>query len=497
MIRFAKRKPSLIESIVPVLMLIIFLIGSVFIFGDDATSGPSQVALMAAGAIAAIFAMIQGTTWQELEHSILKSIGYVTQTFLILILVGSLIGTWILGGIVPTLVVWGLKILSPEIFLSATAIISALVALATGSSWSTAGTIGIALMGIGMTMGIHPGMSAGAVISGAYFGDKMSPFSETTNLAASMVGTDLFVHIKHMLYTTVPGMIISLLLFTFIGFFLDTSGFNPQKIDKVISAINGKFDTSLYMLIPMLILFFMVSKKAPAIPALLVGSIMGIIMAILFQDNVVTKFAKSPDYSYLFASIKSGLKVSAMGYVSKTGVAEVDNLLSRGGMLSMLPTIWLIMSAMFFSGIMEGSGMLQRIAVAILSVVKGTGNLIFATIGTTFFMNFTTSDQYMSIVISGRMYQAAYKKEGLHPKNLSRVLEDGGTLTSPLIPWNTCGAFMAATLGVATITYLPFAFLNLINPIISIFYGYTGITITPLDKDDQQIVDHQDDSDLL
>lgn len=474
---------SLWIALLPVLALILFLTISIYIFGDDATGGPSQVALITAGFLAALIALAKGITWQSMESAIIKNIGVVAQAILILILVGSLIGTWILGGVVPSLIVWGLKLLHPSFFLVVSVVISGIVSLATGSSWSTAGTLGLALIGIGNTMGIYPGLSAGAVISGAYFGDKMSPFSETTNLASSMVNTELFTHIRHMLFTTTPSLVISLALFLVIGLTQSSEGYDPDKIQSVIQGIDSSFDTSLYILLPVVILIYLVYKKTPAIPALIIGSIMGIAMAVLFQPSAVTQLANNPDLGYATAAAKSSLKAAASGFESHTGIDTVDKLLSRGGMSGMLTTIWLIISAMFFSGVMEGSGMLQRIANSILRWVRGTGNLIAATLGSAIFMNITAPDQYLSIVITGRMYKDAYDKEGLAPKNLSRALEDSGTLSSALIPWNTCGAFMAAALGVSTLTYLPFAFLNLLNPIISLIYGYTGFTIEKINND--------------
>lgn len=475
--------PPLVISVIPVFILIIFLIGSVIIFKDNATSGPSQVALMLGGFFAAVIAFFYGSRWEDMEKQILASIGIVAQAILILILVGSLIGTWILAGVVPTLIVWGLKILSPEIFLFAASVISAIISLATGSSWSTVGTMGLALIGIGNTLGIHPGLSAGAIISGAYFGDKMSPFSETTNLSSSMVKTDLFVHIKHMLYTTGPGMIIALILYLIIGFSQDVQSYHPEKINNVIKVIESNFNISFWMIIPIVILFGLIVKKVSAIPALIIGSITGGIFAIIFQPDAIMAFSDNADSVYFLKSVKAVFSASANGYISKTGVESVDALLTRGGMASMLNTVWIILMAMFFSGVMEGSRMLQSIAAAILKLAQKTGSLIASTIATALFMNILAADQYLSIVITGRMYDDAYAKRNLKPKNLSRVLEDSGTLTSPLIPWNTCGAFMSSTLGVPTLEYLPYTFLNLINPVISLIYGYTGFTIEYYKKD--------------
>lgn len=464
----------------PVALLVVLLLGCVSLFGDDTTSGPGQVALMLSGFLAALIALAsRQARWSDLELQVLRTTGFVTQAILILLLVGGLIGTWILGGIVPTLIVWGLRLLAPEVFLLAALAMSALVSLATGSSWSTAGTLGLALIGVGNALQIDPAMTAGAVISGAYFGDKMSPFSETTNLASSMVAVDLFEHIRHMLATTVPGFVIAAIVFAALGQGVSPAdGFDPDRIQRVIGGIEAIFDTSPAMLLPPLILFVLVARRMPAIPALMIALLLGVVFAVLFQGEAVRLFAGGDQASQdwrLF--VRAAGNAAATGYVASSGVESVDGLLSRGGMASMLNTVWLILSAMFFSGVMEGSGFLQRIAAGVLYYARGAGHLVAATLGTAGFLNFSASDQYLSLVVTGRMYREAYAREGLDPKNLSRALEDGGTLSSALVPWNTCGAFMASTLGVATLSYLPYAVLNWSVPLISLIYGYTGFTI--------------------
>lgn len=479
-------RQSLLLSMIPVLFLIVSLSGTVIIFGDEATSGPSQMALILSGFVAAFIAWRQGFSWSHLERRFLRNMSIVTQAVMILLLVGSLIGTWILGGIVPTLIVWGLKVISPAFFLLSALLISSLVSLTTGSSWSTVGTIGLALIGVGNTLGISPGMSAGAIISGAYFGDKLSPFSETTNLASSMVGVDLFAHIRHMLYTTVPGYLIAALFYLVLGQSLDAGKFDASRIENIIRAIEGNFNTEIYVLLFVVLLFVMIALKVPAIPALFIGTLFGILSAVLFQQEMLLRMAEQSKDSLYHYTLAQSFKVSSQGFKSTLGIKEVDELLSRGGMVSMLNTIWLIISSMFFSGIMEGAGMLQRIAIAILNWVKSRGQLISATLGTAIFMNVTASEQYLSIIVTGRMYENAYAKQGLHPKNLSRSLEDAGTLTSALVPWNTCGAFMASTLNVATFTYAPYAVLNWVNPIISAIYGFTGYTIVNLRRREQK-----------
>lgn len=471
------RVPSFFISLLPVIFLIGALTATVILFGDQATSGPVQAALILTAVFAAVFALTHGHTWHELEEKVMETLGDVMKPVLILLLIGALIGVWILSGIVPSIIVWGLKLLNPSVFLFTACVISAIVSLATGSSWSTAGTIGVALVGIGQAMDINMGMTAGAIISGAYFGDKLSPFSETTNLASSMAGTDLFVHIRHMLHTTTPALVITLIIFLFLGFFGSHASYDTTRIDTITGAVNKMFNTGIYMLIPPVITIGIMARKVPAIPAIVLGIILGVIFAILFQTEVFVPAGAKENLNSGVMKIKICLLTAADGFKSTTGIKEVDSLLNKGGMSAMLNTIWLIISAMFFAGIMDGSGMMGSIASGILKGVRGSGNLIAATIGTAITTNILASEQYLSIVITGRMYREAYQQQGLKSKNLSRALEDGGTITSPLVPWNTCGAFMSSTLGVPTFAYLPYAFLNILTPLISLIYGYTGITI--------------------
>jgi len=468
----------------PVLFLVVALITTVVLFGDEATGGPVQASLILAAAFAAVFALTHGHSWKELEDHVIETLGDVMKPVLILLFIGALIGIWILSGIVPAIIVWGLKLLSPSIFLFTACVIAAIVSLATGSSWSTAGTIGVALIGIGQAMGIDLGMTAGAIISGAYFGDKLSPFSETTNLASSMAGSDLFEHIKHMLYTTTPALVITLILFLIIGFFGDYGAYDAGRIEIITGAIKARFNTDIYMLIPPVLTIGIMVKRVPAIPAILFGIIIGVIFALIFQSGIMAEGSHSQQLSPALIKLKTCLQTAASGFKSSTSIKEVDNLLNKGGMAAMLNTIWLIISAMFFAGIMDGSGMMGSIAEGILKGVRGTGNLIAATLGTALLTNILASEQYLSIVITGRMYREAYQQQNLKNKNLSRALEDGGTITSPLVPWNTCGAFMASTLGVPTFSYLPYAFLNILTPLVSLVYGYTGFTIEKNDTED-------------
>ena len=450
------RMPSLIESLIPVVLLMFFLGFSIIKY-----EASPHIPLIAGTAVAAIMAARLGYRWQEIENGLIHGITLALKACLILMIIGTLIGTWILSGIVPTMIYWGLKVLSPAIFLVTTCIICSLVSVATGSSWSTAGTVGIALIGVGHGLGVPMPMVAGAIISGAYFGDKMSPLSDTTNLAPAMAGTDLFTHIRHMIYTTGPSLTIALIIYALLGLRYAGAEMQTENVEQILSTLKANFNLSPLLLIPPCLVIVMVIKKIPALPALLGGSLLGGICAMIFQK----------------INIGTVINVSYSGFVSETGFKMVDTLLSRGGMESMLYTVSLIMCALSFGGVMEKSRMLESIAAAILKAARSTGSLVVATIATCISMNIIAPDQYLSIVVPGRMYKDAFDKRGLHPKNLSRCLEDSGTLSSPLIPWNTCGAFMFATLGIHPFAYLPFAFLNLLNPVVSIFYGYTGITM--------------------
>jgi len=476
------RSPSLLQSLIPVIFLVGLLAASVYLFGDSSSGGPNQIALVLAAAVAAVVGAVNGYPWKTMEKGIVHGISLSLGAVLILLVVGSLIGTWILAGIVPTMIYYGLSMLSPALFFAAACLICSLVSLATGSSWTTAGTIGVALIGIAIAQNLNPGLAAGAIISGAYFGDKMSPLSDTTNLAPAMAGTDLFTHIRHMVWTTVPSILLALALFAAIGIFMDAPR-DTGSLRAIQDALAGRFVIGWYLLLPLLLVLGLVVRRVPALPALLIGAMTGAVFAVLFQPEAVLAYAASDGLPRWTALVKGAWMALFDGYVSESGNEALDSLLSRGGMSSMLSTVWLILAAMTFGAVMETTGMLQRIAAAILGAVRGTGSLIAATLATAFGMNVLASDQYIAIVLPGRMFRAEYARRGLHPKNLSRSLEDAGTMTSALVPWNTCGAFMAQTLGVATFAYAPFAFFNLINPFVAAIYGFTGFTIDPADPE--------------
>ena len=478
------RDASLIDSMIPIFSLVLMLSVSVYLFGSDASYGPNQIALILCAGIAAIVAIKNGHAWQSILDSIVKSIGTAMGALLIFLCVGALIGTWLISGTVPTLIYYGLELLNPKIFYPAACLICAIAALATGSSWTVAGTLGVALIAVSIGLNLSPEIAAGAIISGAYFGDKMSPLSDTTNLAPAITGTDLFTHIRHMVWTTTPSFILALIIFMLLGF-----GVTSQAEDATIKLFNetlgNAFNISPLALIPLLAVFGMAIRKVPALPTILFGALLGGVVAFFLQPEVVMSFSGSENLHPFFSMIKGIWLALATGYVSSTGVEEIDSLLSRGGMESMLVTMWLVISAMSFGAVLERAGMLKRIITSILKAAKTTGSLIMRVVLSCISINIVCADQYISIVLAGKMFKAEFKNRNLHAKNLSRVIEDSGTLTSPLVPWNTCGAYMAATLGVATFAYLPFAFFNLINPVISMIYGYSGFTIEKLETENE------------
>lgn len=479
----AKKQPTLLQSLIPIMLLIGLLAINVSFFGDNSLGGANQMALIFAASLAAILSLLNGEKWTDLFDGIVNSIGSALPALIILLLIGALAGTWLVSGVVPAMIYYGLEILNPSIFLFATCIVCAIVSLATGSSWTTVATVGVALMGIGKILGFGDGMIAGAIISGAYFGDKMSPLSDTTNLAPAMAGTDLFTHIKHMMWTTFPSISIAALMFLILGF---TTGSDASitGVEALQTAIASKFTISLWLFLVPLVVILLIFKKVPAVPALLAGSVLGGLFAVLFQPQVIADLAiEGASFWQGAYMVVINSMTTDVAIVSGNPVA--DELLSSGGMNGMLGTIWLIISAMIFGGVMEKSGMLDRIAQSILTLAKSTGSLIASTAGTCLVFNVTASDQYLAIVVPGKMFANEFKSRGLAAENLSRALEDSGTVTSALVPWNTCGAYHAGVLGVATGTYLPFAFFNLISPLMTILYGYMGWKINPLRKKEE------------
>jgi len=472
------RRPSFFESIFPIIFLVILLSINVSIFKDDALSGSIQIVLILSSAVAFLVAMRLGFKWKDIQKGIVKSIDSSLPSILILFLVGSLAGSWMLSGIVPAMIYYGIQILNPKIFLFAACIISIIVSMATGSSWTTTATIGIALIGIGKALNISEGLIAGSILSGAYFGDKMSPLSDTTNLAPAVAGGDLFSHIRYLMYTTLPSIGICLIIFILMGL-TNVNDINLNNTEIILSSISDKFYISPVLFVVPLIVILLIYKKVQAVPSLFIGVFLGSIFALIFQTNLVYEISQTGDSGW--TSLFVGTMKSLYGTITITTSSDmVNELLTSSGMYGMLGTIWLIISAMIFGGIMEKAGFLNSIADLILKKVNSTGSLVTSTAGSCIFFNLTASDQYMSIVVPGRMFSAIYKNKNLAPENLSRTLEDSGTVTSVLVPWNTCGAYHASVLNVATLTYLPYCFFSLISPIMTILVAYFRIKIKKL-----------------
>ena len=476
--------PKVLDALIPLVFLIVLLILTIKLFGTDGLSGSNQIVLILSATVAGSIAVFRlGYTWDALQEGVVKSISSAMSSILILFLIGALAGTWLLSGIVPAMIYYGLQVLSPALFLFAACFISAIVSTATGSSWTTVATVGVALLGIGKALGFEEGIIAGAIISGAYFGDKMSPLSDTTNLAPAMAGTDLFTHIRHMAKTTIPTMVITLVLFFVIGLNYQTDG-NVEDVKTISSIIASNFTLTPWLFLVPGVVIFMIIKKVPALPALLVGALLGGVFALIFQPQIIARIV-GEEGSFTYLGFK-GVMMAMYGKISiVTDNALVNELLITKGMAGMLNTIWLIVCAMVFGGIMEESGMLKVLAEAVIRKVHRVGSLIATTAATCVFFNITTSDQYLAIVVPGRMFADVYKKRGLKPENLSRTLEDSATVTSVLVPWNTCGATQASVLGVATLVYAPYCFFNIISPIMTILYGYLNIGINYYDKEEE------------
>ncbi len=471
--------PSLLQAASPIVVLIILL--SISVRLDLA--GGNQMGLVFSTIVAGLIGVRLKFKWKEMLDGMTGAINTALPAVIILLLIGALAGTWLISGIVPSIIYYGLKILNPTYFLFAACVISAIVSLATGSSWSTIATVGIAMLGIGTALGISSGLAAGAIISGAYFGDKMSPMSDTTNLAPAVAGTDLITHIRYMLWTTVPSIVITLILFLIIGLFLKEDS-AAANVDELLNTLSTKFYISPILFVVPAVVIFMIVMKIDAIPAILTGTILGGLFAVIFQPNIVSELGANTnaiETSYIEASYRAVINAMTIDTSITTDNDLVNGLLETGGMKGMLNTIWLIVCAMSFGGMMERLGFLTRITNALISKKKkGKGSLILTTTATCIGFNLTTSDQYLAIVVPGKMFEKAFKERGLAPENLSRTLEDSGTVTSVLIPWNTCGLAQSSVLGVATGEYMIYAFFNIISPIMTVLYGYLGIKIAKL-----------------
>ncbi|WP_422089504.1 Na+/H+ antiporter NhaC [Tenacibaculum ovolyticum] len=467
------------EALIPVFALITMLAYNVFVYGDDALSGSNQFILLLGGAVAAIVGFKNKVSYERMMEEVAENIKSTAGAILILLMVGSLAGTWLISGIIPSMIYYGLQILNPTIFLAACLIICAIISIATGSSWTTSATVGIALIGIGEALGISLGMTAGAVLSGAYFGDKMSPMSDTTNLAPAMAGTDLFTHIRYMTYTTIPTFTVTMLFFIILGFSQTTTG--EANTQSILIDIDKAFNITPWLFLVPALVIVLIIKKTPPLIALLGGTLLAGIFALIFQPNVVAQIAgvKTLDFNSAYKGVMQAITVETS---VPTDNEVLKDLFTAGGMKKMLGTVWLILLAMVFGGIMDAIGALARISSFMLGLFDSIFGLFASTVATCIGLNFTASDQYLAIVIPGKMYAKAYKDKNLAPENLSRTLEDSGTVTSVLIPWNTCGAYHSGVLGVPVIDYAFYAMFNWLSPFMTLLFAAFRFKIREISK---------------
>ena len=469
---------SIYGALVPVFALILMLFYNVFfVFGDDALSGSNQFILILGAAVAAIVGFLNKTSYHKMLEEVSENLKSTSGALLILLMVGALSGTWLVSGIIPTMIYYGLQLLNPTFFLVASVLICAIISIATGSSWTTSATVGIALIGIGDTLGISLGMTAGAVLSGAYFGDKMSPLSDTTNLAPAMAGAELFDHIKYMAITTVPTFVITLFLFLIIGFNIEING--TPDISNKLEAIDQAFNISPWLLLVPMMVVILIVKKTPPLVALLTGTLLAALASILAQPQILMSIAESEIFNFETA-YKGVMQSITVDTAVETSSTELNDLFSSGGMKGMMGTIWLIICAMVFGGVMDAIGALSKISKALLTLASSTFGLFASTVASCLALNVTASDQYLALVVPGKMFKKAYEDKGLAPENLSRTLEDSGTVTSVLVPWNTCGAYQSSVLGVHVADYFIYAFFNWISPFMTLLVAGFSLKIKQL-----------------
>jgi NhaC family Na+:H+ antiporter len=469
------KEPSYADAIIPLVVLIGLIAASVFMFGIDAVGGPMEVALILAGMVVSLIVLKNGYTWEDVERTGKIAFATIVTPIFILFAVGALIGTWNMSGTIPTLVFYGMKLLQPSFFYLATAIICGLTSMSIGSSWTTAGTIGVGLVGLATLVGVSPAITAGAVISGAYLGDKLSPLSETTVLTAQLAEIDIYTHLRAQLWTSVPAFLIAALVFGILG--LRTNIAPGIDTGSELSRLDQLFWITPWNLIPLVVLVILSIRKVPAQLAITASALVAAIMAPFLQHDAVLRFVNDPTVSTPMAYIKGIWLAMATGYKANSGIPVLDTLLSRGGMASMLKTLWIIVGAVTFGTLLEEFKLLSKLIDPLLERAKTTGSLIGTVLATAVGLNIFAGDQYIALVLPSRLFRVEFKARGLKPQNLSRTCADGGTVTSPLVPWNSCGAFMAATLGVPTILYLPFCVFNYASPIMSLVWGITGMKI--------------------
>ena len=469
------KKPGIIVSLLPVVVLIAIIFTGVRLFGEDVTAGPSQIALLFTSVLTAIIAIYHlKIPWEKLEAGIMDHLTKTGSAVFILLMIGALTGSWMISGVVPTMIYYGLKMIHPSVFLVISFILAGIVSVMAGSSWTTIGTIGVAMLSAGQILGFSAPWLAGAIISGAYFGDKISPLSDTTNLSASVAGVDLYKHVKYMLITTIPGFILTVIFFTIAGFVIPAG--NSLDIENQLNNISTTFNISPFLLLVPVLTIVMIVKKISPFITLFISALTGAVVACIAQPEICSQISPanvSKGASYIYASLKM-----LSGSVSiETGDQMLNTLTSTRGMAGMLNTVWIILCVVTFGGIMEASGMIKTITEKMMFMMKNTVSLISSTVGTTIFFNMTLSDQYMAILLPGKMFSETYDKLGYEPEVLSRTLQDSATVTSVLVPWNTCGVVQSSVLNVATLAYLPYCFFNLITPVITIVVAAIGYKI--------------------
>ncbi len=475
------RQPSLVDALIPLIFMIVLLAASIVLFGLDAAVGPLQVALIMSGVVAAVVAHKNGHSWERLGEEIVKGISLAMSAIMILLMVGALIGVWNMSGTIATMVYYGVKYIDPSWFYLATALLTGIVGLVTGSSWTTAATLGVAFIGMANAFGASPAITAGAVISGAYFGDKMTPLSETTILTPQIVGSNVYAHIGSMAKATIPAYLISLVIFFFIG----RANQITVTVDTtaVLQALESSYNISLWNLLPVLVLMLLGLRKYPAFLSILIGTLVGALVAVVMQPQVVAAFANDPSLGYGLAALKSVWMAMADGFIASTGYPQIDTLFSGGGMSSMLTTVWLILGAMTFGAMMDFGGFNTRLITPVIGRIKSAGGTIATVMVTCLGLNIVAGDQYIAIVLPARMFMVEFRKRGLHPETLATAVENSATVTSPLIPWNSCGAYMSAALGVSTFVYLPYCFFNFLNFLLGMIYGFMGINVMRLEPE--------------
>ena len=466
--------PSLWLSFLPIAVLVGLLALTIYIFGSDALGGGSQVALlMATGVCVAIGMGVLRKPWKEFEEAMTRNISGVSTAIIILLIIGALSGAWVVSGVVPTLIYYGIQIIHPDLFLLCTCIICAIVSVMTGSSWTTIATIGIALMGIGKAQGFDEGWIAGAIISGAYFGDKVSPLSDTTVLASSTTDTPLFTHIRYMMYTTVPSMVLALIIFGVAG--LSHEAGDTSHIALFTEALDNKFAITPWLLVVPIVTGILIARRVPSVITLFVSALLAMVFAAILQPQLLTEIAGSANG--WIDSVKGAFMTLFGSTALNAGSVEVNDLIATRGMAGMMDTIWLIICAMCFGGAMTAGGMLESITQLFVRFTRRRTSMVASTVGSGLFFNLSTADQYISIILTSNMFKDIYQRNGYESRLLSRTTEDAVTVTSVLVPWNTCGMTQATILGVATLTYLPYCFFNLISPLMSILVAWTGYKI--------------------